>query len=500
MFKKLLAIITIAGISFPIVAQNIEGLNARIDAMGGSGVGDDIGWTVGQPRALCGYPDQIQGSAIIKNIMDKGQTFGRIIVIKSLGDYVFLGLTMNNDRMLLSRFYNTSALFLNAFGDLEIGNINENFQTMPHINLCFKITDDYSVGAGFIMERTSFKTSILDSLNFKDSTNEKSITHIGGIVDAKITLGSVAIVPSIKFGFPRIKGIEENKDTSNLSKYEWKSEKGYFLKGGSLVCTEIGNTFWICGAWFKKEAYQFKKNDSLGYEYDNKVINWFIGFNPVFSDKFYLAFEYDGGVEIKEKTASDIVILEWDSLCNDTTGNYWYHDFRLGMERSIGNVWFFDEIIPRAGLAYKISRTTRGIINSVSDGKFTQKEVKTTKTNIDPLSPTAEGLKVTAGIGLKKGRATVDISADLLRWGEGSGVISGPSASMATLTIDISRKKNRQKDKLSKAKPLKTDSLETEPSETESFETEPLESEHFIEEYSTRLIKKETEIVKECYY
>lgn len=443
MLKKLLAIIAIAGISFPLVAQNIEGLNARIDAMGGSGVGDDIGWTVGQPRYMCAYPDQIQGSAIIKNIMGKGQTFGRIIVIKSLGDNLFLGLTSNNSKMLLSRFYNTSAQFLNAVGDLEIGNINENFQTLPHINLCFKFSDDYALGASFVLERTSFKKSIVDAPNSIDSTNEKSITHVGGMIDAKITLGPVAIVPSIKFGIPKIKGIEENKDASTISKYEWESKKGCFIRGGSLAWWEIGNTFWICGGWFRKEAYQFKKNDSLGYAYDNNVIDWFVGFNPPFSDKFYFAFEYDGGVEMMNKTASATTMLETDTLCNDTTINYWYHDFRLGMEKPVGNVWFFDEITPRAGLAYKISKEIKEMVNSFDSDIYKQTEVKTTKTNIDELAPTSEGLKVTAGIGFRKGRATLDISADLLRWGEGSGFISGPSASMATLTFDIGKKSGR---------------------------------------------------------
>lgn len=486
MFKKLLAIIAIAGITFPLFAQNIEGLNARIDAMGGSGVGDDIGWTVGQPRSLCAYPDQIQGSAIIKPIMGKGTTFGRIIVIKSLSDNVFLGLTLNNSRMLLSRFYtkDCAPLFLNDIGDLEIDNVNENFQTVPHLNFCYKISDDYAVGAGFIFERTSFKKSIVDSDNSWDSTNEKSITNIGGIIDAKITLGPVGIVPSIKFGFPRIKGIEENKDTSNISKYEWGSEKGYFLKVGSLAWTEIGNTFWICGLWFRKEAYQFKKNDSLGYEYNNNVMDWFVGFVPPFSDKLYLGFEYDGGVKMMNKTTSDTIISYMQTntegdVCYDSTSYYWYHDFRLGLEKPIGDVWIFDVITPRAGLAYKISKKIIEIEHPVSGDTYKYKDLKTTKTNIDDLAPTAEGLKVTAGLGFTKGRATIDISADILRWGE-SGFFSGPSASMATLTFDIG-KKNRQ-DKPYKAEPLKTEPLETEPLETEPSEIEPYEAEPFESE------------------
>ncbi len=456
MFKKLFVIIAAAGLSFSALGQNIEGVNARLDAMGGSGVGDDIGWTVGNPRLIVDYPDLIQGSAVIKNILGKGQTFGRIIAIKSIGEKICIGLTANNNKVLRSGFYKDAGDFMDASVDLEIGEINENFQTLPHLNFGIKLLDNLNLGAGFFLERTSFEKSITDTVNnIKDSVNEKSIYMPGGIIDAKIKFGNFSLVPQVKFGVPRVKGLDENAHLNNKHMYEFSSESGLYVKGGLMGWTEIGTTFLIAGFWYTKEAFQFNKvlnewdaqntqttvsRDSLGYEFKVNIFDWFIGCQPSFSDNLYFGIEYDGGVEIGEQMASDTMIASdtvTGDFTRDTTSYYWYHDFRLGFEKPIGQVWIFDEFTPRAGLAYKIIKEKEVITSSV-DKNFEMVEVKTTKTNLDELAAANEGLKVNAGIGVSKGRATVDISADLLRWN--NSFISGPSAAMATLTIDISKR------------------------------------------------------------
>ncbi len=447
MLKRIVLLIVAAALSFSTVAQNIEGVNARLDGMAGSGVADDIGWTVGNPRSLVDWPDLIQGSAIVKDIMGKGQTFGRIIAIKSIGDKICLGLTANNNKVLRTGFYGDAAAFLKASGEFEIGNPAENFQTLPHINVGVKILDNLNLGAGFFLERSAFEKSNNDPANnITDSVNEKSIYMPGGIIDAKVKIGNVlTLVPQFKFGVPRIKGVTENKHASNLNKLEYSSEAGLYLKGGLMGWTDIGNTFLILGAWYTNETYQFKQEnvldpnakDLIGYEYANHIIDWFIGCQPSFSDNLYLAPEYDGGVEITKQTATDTMIAQ-DSLCRDTTTYFWYHDFRFGVEKSIGNVWIFDELIPRAGLAYKIVKEKKVVTSSISKDIYEDTEVKITKTNLDDLAAKPEGLKVTAGLGLKKGRVTIDISADLLRWE--STFITGPSAAMASITIDISKR------------------------------------------------------------
>ena len=76
MFKKVLAAIAVLGIFYSAMGQNVEGVNARLDAMAGNGVVGDIGWTIGKPSALYAFPDQVQASALIIEIEGMGKTYG----------------------------------------------------------------------------------------------------------------------------------------------------------------------------------------------------------------------------------------------------------------------------------------------------------------------------------------------------------------------------------------------------------------------------------------
>ena len=49
---------------------------------------------------------------------------------------------------------------------------------------------------------------------------------------------------------------------------------------------------------------------------------------------------------------------------------------------------------------------------------------------------TQKEAKITAGLGLRRGRGTFDISVDFMKW-KNMGVFSGPPAGLATLTVDI---------------------------------------------------------------
>ena len=53
---------------------------------------------------------------------------------------------------------------------------------------------------------------------------------------------------------------------------------------------------------------------------------------------------------------------------------------------------------------------------------------------------TKKEAQVKGGFGVSRGRGTFDISCDFLNW-QGTGVLSGPAAAMATITVDFSRKK-----------------------------------------------------------
>ena len=65
-FQKMFSLVLLAGVILTSVyAQNIEGVNARLDGWAGCGIPDDIGWACMQPRKFIQYADNFQGSVII---------------------------------------------------------------------------------------------------------------------------------------------------------------------------------------------------------------------------------------------------------------------------------------------------------------------------------------------------------------------------------------------------------------------------------------------------
>ena len=126
MFKKVLAAIAVLGVFYSTMGQNIEGVNARLDAMAGCGVIGDIGWTIGKPSSLYGYADQVQYSPLIITIEGLGKTYGSIIAIKSFGEHFFAGITMDNRKAMSGTFYNRAIIY-GDFGE------NFNFMTQPGV-------------------------------------------------------------------------------------------------------------------------------------------------------------------------------------------------------------------------------------------------------------------------------------------------------------------------------------------------------------------------------
>ncbi len=492
MVQRIGAFLVILFVTYSSIAQNIEGVNARLDAIAGSGICDDIGWTIGNPRSISSFPDQIQGSAINRDIIGVGKAiYGSVVAIKSIGEHFLFGLTANGDVAMGSDYYIKAAQFIEGAGDeLWITDANlSKIPRYPHLNLCFKINDDNSIGLGGFIEHTKYEASHKLQLSYDyldnnsvtqttnveyDSTDYKRIFNKGVILDAKITLGPIAWVPQIKAYFPSIKGTRETNyldkagkgvlDGANLtgevtatnSNVTWESsfEKNYFLQGSSMLWTDIGNTFWIVGVWYGKKSYKFQKNmeteifttggattidkkivlDTVSYKWESNAIDWFLGCQPSFSDNLYLAPEYDGGIEFAKRTGDSYDTTEISST-------YIYHTFRLGIERPVKDFLFLDTFTPRFGLRYRWSReiVTRKLTPDAINNIIQQNIENAVLTNIDGEHTETTRMKITAGLGFQKGRCTFDISMYLLEWQY--GLITGPAASMASITVDISKKK-----------------------------------------------------------
>ncbi len=486
--KKIIFSVLILFLTYSLYAQNIEGVNARIDAMGGAGVTSDIGWTIGKPSSLYGFGDQVQLSALIIPIEGIGQSFGSIIAIKSLGENLFLGITLNNRRAMSSFFYKKSSEF-GGFGELFDYETQpgQYFPDFPQVNFCIRPNDNLSIGVGAFLEHSKYDAThkpyfvsnvetggqTEDKLIQYDSTTLKKYFGIGGNLDARIWFGEsgVKINPEFRIFFPFLDGsLESNalnkfkdtgykftKDTSLIDmKYTSNTTdlgKNMYLRAGAKISATINETFWILGLWYQTEKFELEKtleidsafftststDDSsysaseTSFQYNKNHFSWWLGCEPSFSDNLIFTPEYSGKVMIFD-------ILPPPGASQDSTLTRITHKFRLGAEMSVKGFWIFKEFLPRFGAVYYITRDIWDYKNSEGEVDTTSELIKWPYSSNCSFEFQDDGKrgKITAGFGLKGKRGYFDLSLDLLNW-EATG-ITGPGAAIATVGMYFGRK------------------------------------------------------------
>ena len=449
--------------------------------MAGSAAADDIGWTIRHPASIFKFPNHFQGSVCLMDVPGIGKTYGTAIGIVKFNEFLYAGLTFNNRWKMWGNFYDAAVRFLDVW-HIDTDGIR-NFARIPQINLCLKLSDNIQLGLGGYFEGAAFdkkqiKKIPYDTLigaaqdtffyNAKERDN-KRVRNIGFNVELRWKIGDITLYPQFMIGFPKIMGSESYDtldaarkyftidnaaaiDTFSNLKHTWSSPQGIYLRGGSYIWGDIGNTFWFTGVFYENVRNQFKRNtkiengeidvdgslvgdsllnyedyDTIRPDYNYHNIHYFLAFVPPFSDDLYFSPEYNGGIGW---TKSDTLYLP--SYPQNTTLLFMYHSLRLGIEKFIEDFWWFDRLALRCGLQGQWNKEWRykGELDESIPWKsffwgsdFTKKEAK-----------------VSGGFGVSRGRGTFDISCDFLKW-QGTGVLTGPSAAMATITVDFSRKK-----------------------------------------------------------
>ncbi len=489
MIKRFIAAagIVVCALSFTAVAQNIEGVNARLDGMGGIGTPADIGWTIGKPSYLYRWADRVQASAIIKDIEGIGKAYGSIIAIKSFGEHTFLGISFNNRKALSGSFYKIAieqAKFNENFGSTGTGRF---FPDIPHVNLGFKFGDNFTGGVGTYMEASKHDSKHENQFFYRHSGGTNTLAYdssvyskyfgLGLIADARIWAGPIKINPEFRMFIPSLERTEKsdlvsklkatNHDVSDdgmLVSGEDKSAhtsfgENLFLRIGSKVSGTVQEKlFWIVGYWYKNEKFRFSRDmvidsatlSSSGAEqYSTKTSKYntfafnttyndlWIGLQPLFGDDMLMSVEYSGTMQTYAPSHEDYL--------QDSTRIYMTHKLRFGAEATVQGFWCFEEFKPRFGLKY----TLFGELMRYKQNEFINDNGDTTNfnedirfpwsTNFKPGDPeNGKGLKVSTGFGLNGRRGVFDISCDILTWT--NGTITGPSAAMASWTLDFGRK------------------------------------------------------------
>lgn len=484
MVKKLFAILLLTGFCFAVFSQNVEGINARIDGMGGSGMTADLGWSVGHPCQIGKFPNQFQGTIYTTPIPDIGETFGAIIAVLAFGDIVRLGFTFNERIHMPYGFYKDGGFYLEA-KHINGDNAADKFAMVPSLSLCFQFNSDFSLGIGGYFEGQGYDVtednvfryapaSGGDSITVNWAHNEikKKIRVYGVVIDGWFAIGGLHVRPEFTYGFPAIQGQETGNYITKLERslqanpaaagatfdgieedITWSSPNTRLIKTGILMWAANDNFEVDWGVWYQQKSYQFTKdviNDTVtldatgnrtyngparGVEAESHrnstSIDYFIGLAPAFADNFTFAPEYDGGFGWGKFKDPDIAA--------DSSFFHMYHNFRLGIEKHIADFWFFDRLTFRSGVVAYWTKEWRYIENGGFDGTTTSDENMPWGSFFWGSEFGKKQAKVAGGIGLKKGRGQFDVSVDFLKWKQ--GVVSGPPSAMATINIDFGRNK-----------------------------------------------------------
>ena len=233
MLKRFLAAIIVLSFSFSAIAQNIEGVNARLDAMAGSGASDDIGWTIHHPASLFNYPNHFQGSICLMPIPGIDRTYGAIIGIVQFNEMLYAGVTLNERTTMGGSFYAEGAMIINA-PHIDGEENAKGFPNLPNVNLCLKFSDNFQLGVGGYFEASSYDytgkkiegydlaAGGRDTILWDEEHDGKKVRNNGVNVEARIKVGGLTIYPQVIVGFPKIKGTE-SYNTLTQAKNKWSS-------------------------------------------------------------------------------------------------------------------------------------------------------------------------------------------------------------------------------------------------------------------------------------
>ncbi len=479
MIKKIFIVIAVLSITSSVYAQNIEGVNARLDAMGGVGTPADIGWVNDKPSYIYRWADRIQGTGIMKSTEGTGTSFGSVIATKSLGEKFFVSLTFNNKRAMSGTFYKLAQEFggfLENFGAVG-ATPGKDLAVWPHLGINIRPNENFSLGLGAYLEHSNYDAKHTKEVKYEyqtpsgtdirtisyDSTTTRKYMGIGIIADARIWIGTFRLNPEFKMFIPNLEGHVESKpvdkvvqsdsvtqDLSLINRIddagttEFSEFNNVFIRAGMKFSNTFNETFWILGLWYKTQRFELERSlifdstnllnnttvskpvDEKTWAFNKQDYNWWLACEPKFADNLLLSVGYYGGVQLYSRTPPP-------GQTNDTMFTTIQNKLRVGAEGKIKDVWIFDELLPRMGLTFIATRYKASYAKNfelLDSTSFDEDINFPYSTNFYLGLSEPKGLKVSAGFGLRKGRGEFDCSFDVLEWTTTS--ITGPAAAIAT--------------------------------------------------------------------
>jgi hypothetical protein len=358
--------------------------NARIEAMGGVNIIDDIGAIPGAPADINDFVDVVQASS-------GGRPF---IATKSLGDLFRVGLLGNTGLVLQSNLYDDALDGVD--GSLPGQDLLPDAMPNPFPHLLLGLDlGDITLGAELFWEWTgaAFDDEEEPTVEFSGS-----VRNIGGIFGANIALGDLLISPLAGFGLPAGSG-EAIKTIGNVSATEeYTTTDALYAILGAELGVPLFDADWYFGGFYTMESYQNKPGDDVADTNALDLLNTYAGFVAETIGDLLFAGQYSLNAGWSSEAQTDQDRITTLSIS---------HIFATGVEKSVESIWIFDNLFARGGASLTIRDT---VIHTGED------RTSRTPISIGTLNPTV-------GLGLTRGKWVFDILSVLGGW---PGLVSGP--------------------------------------------------------------------------
>jgi hypothetical protein len=388
--------------------------NARVEALGGNFILDDVGKVAGYPASGNSYGDFVQASSYFDG------SFGPAIGVKKLGEWGAVGIIANQGSTLLSNFYTDAKTFLDSLNP-STDSLPSSIISYPHLLFTFRLSR-FSIGFDFFYELSNTKYSYMSNNQTMNHYNAR-ITNWGGLISAGIDFGVISVHPIIDFSFPKVAGEALIEIGEPLEKRGTVTNQSFAYGGGLEIDAGFSAINLCIGAYLSNEMYKFYREQKYmiySPKYQSLLLNGYCGLEAWPSDHLMLSLGYSIDNMTDKSITQDSVSGGHFTINNVfiTTTNF----IVASAEYVVKENRIVDALAFRGGINWSL--TNKQYKYQLDSASYSDHEEIRLPSVMSDVSPTI-------GIGIEKFGFILDLSAKLGEW---SGILSGPSVVMGTLT------------------------------------------------------------------
>jgi hypothetical protein len=396
-----------------LFAVEVGAQNARIEALGGNFIIDDLSMMSGAPACGNYYGNFVQASAWSDSLA------GSVYAMTSLGGWAKAGIIANQEGYLLGDFYGEARSGLDSTLAL-VDSLPDRFGMYPHLVFATELAG-VGFGCELFFERSSLSREWTNAIGVLES-QKAEIRNAGVAMSAVMDLGKIGLYPYAWLNFPSANGTAFVNDTAR----DLKSG----LPGGSLYgagiesSVELGGYYFRYGGYYANEHYRLFATQASAVSTEDHLMTGLGLYGgcivyPV--DALLLSAAYSC-----ERYHYDDLFPN-STAASSLSGAYAesIHFFVGSCEYTILAKSIVDFFVIRGGLNWSLYHSTYAEAMTESGSLYNFRIEYPDESSV---------VKPTFGIGIGRKGIHFDIASSLGGW---FGLLSGPPVVMGTITLHI---------------------------------------------------------------